>query len=766
MMSTDSRFERKIRSEVAFSWCLDRTRILLAMILIIGLVVPVVVAEAQEQEGSIDFPLELDVDASGNLRWILLPLANEAQVHVEDSVARNILFRVANDLLTSIISSEAQKKRRFSFNKVFDAFSSSLSDRVAEENLELSFGKVFTEPYMAVKEGLESGAKDTLTAPIKFLIKGTPLKSLLLVLTIGARADRYDSMTVGTLGELATTHGLDQIRLTEAAAKTVVSVRNFINLTASEINLLRPQLARIAVDVFNHAKAKDLAFGKPPPQFGKRDNELDKRFKFPGTLNVTLFMEKSSNQSFSHKLTISFLKVVREIVIEHPNKDFLEQANKLVKDIRNSLPQVWNAEFDMELMARLFDDRRVVSHGIRQIKDGVYTIKPELGGPLFQGNAKATVGLTYSTEKHLAGIASVTVMNISGRNEQTSIEAEFGDEIREAKLGFSLPYPPYRSFNSRLMTSNFFLNAAYTRDKDQLYETVKADQEVLNMGVGYKLVWDQLNSKQRAEWGLTTVSDRKRTHFVTNGKLTFDYEDWHFLSQDPSAPSLNDGQYGIVELGIAEDITFDLRQGQSTLREFEIPVRVAGQYGLDINDDNNDYTQLEFAVKNRLYIGWQHDKDVFFSAEYRGGISDNGTPIFKKFKIGSDDTVRGLESGEILANTYSFQTLEMGVSLRTLLCPILSCNDQNGDSPQPPIIQQLSNVYLEIFYDRGAVSTDASFSELFQFESELEGYGIDFNIKIPFKGTTAELEMGYARSPDSVEHSSGLFFTRLVAAKW
>lgn len=117
MMSTDSRFERKIRSEVAFSWCLDRTRILLAMILIIGLVVPVVVAEAQEQEGSIDFPLELDVDASGNLRWILLPLANEAQVHVEDSVARNILFRVANDLLTSIISSEAQKNAALALTK-------------------------------------------------------------------------------------------------------------------------------------------------------------------------------------------------------------------------------------------------------------------------------------------------------------------------------------------------------------------------------------------------------------------------------------------------------------------------------------------------------------------------------------------------------------------------------------------------------------------------------------------------------------------------
>jgi hypothetical protein len=80
------------------------------------------------------------------------------------------------------------------------------------------------------------------------------------------------------------------------------------------------------------------------------------------------------------------------------------------------------------------------------------------------------------------------------------------------------------------------------------------------------------------------------------------------------------------------------------------------------------------------------------------------------------------------------------------------------EAAKPPI--DLSKVYLKGFYDRGRVSNSANFSDLLAFRHAAKGYGFAVEIQaLPAAGKRITLSIGYARSPDSVLHRSGLALT-------
>jgi hypothetical protein len=783
-------------SKVAVLLSSSICRILLSVLvffLLIELTALPSVAVVRQEEGFINFPLEVDVDAKGNKRWIILPLDDESQVVVGDDEARAIIFRVVNGLFNGRYSPEIQKSKNIIFSVLIDMLNVSLPEEALKKNLEISMHDSRESQFDTVDGSIEIGAKDTLKVPISITIAGPPIKSLNIILKIGDYGGQFYPTRLGTLGEL--TKGVISEPL---EAKTVLSVSDSIGLTESEIDKLKAQLVRIAVEALNHAKAEPygMVFGATPPVFGKADPDLDKSFRFPGSKNVTLYIKESDSQEFSHELILGLLKAVRKIEIENTNNSYKKTAKELLKELRGTLPRIWTADFYSELEERLHDDKRVISLGKTSIKNGIYLIKPYLGGRMFEGGARVSAGIIYSSDKKLAGTASASVSNLSGKNEQTSIRAELGEEIQNANFKFSLPQPAFRRYNNKLKDSTFHLNAAYDRDKEQLYELVKADQELIKTGIGYSFVWDSLDSKQQGKWGQITQPDRKKSRFVTTVNLALDYENWHFRGQDPGTPILNGGQYGIAKLNFAEDMGFDFRHRQSRFQELNIPVWLEGQYGYGFNDNNDDYSQFRFAIQSKFYFRWLTEKDINLNLCFRGGISDIKTPVFKKFKVGSNDIVRGLESGEIITNSYSVQSIEMGVSLWSLLMPLLDGNSQNTSSPQKnesnspqenkpnsakekkektaqeekeeiereQLIKTIKAIRLEIFYDRGSVSQEDRFFEMFKFGGDLQGYGINLSIKVP--ESSFEFKFGYAYSPDSETHSSGLFYTRIDSYIW
>jgi hypothetical protein len=87
MISTVGKFTQGRRS-AANAWHTVAEPLLLVAMLLIGFAVPAVSEEVPLQAGSIDFPLEVDTDATGKLRWILLPPDHPSQLQVSIPEAR------------------------------------------------------------------------------------------------------------------------------------------------------------------------------------------------------------------------------------------------------------------------------------------------------------------------------------------------------------------------------------------------------------------------------------------------------------------------------------------------------------------------------------------------------------------------------------------------------------------------------------------------------------------------------------------------------
>jgi hypothetical protein len=78
--------------------------------------------ESHKASGFIEFSLEVDSDALGQSRWVLLPPQSEAQVHVDSSVSRKLLYDVAVSLLHGKISRTVQHATSLNFSQVFHGF--------------------------------------------------------------------------------------------------------------------------------------------------------------------------------------------------------------------------------------------------------------------------------------------------------------------------------------------------------------------------------------------------------------------------------------------------------------------------------------------------------------------------------------------------------------------------------------------------------------------------------------------------------------------
>ena len=173
------------------------------------------------------------------------------------------------------------------------------------------------------------------------------------------------------------------------------------------------------------------------------------------------------------------------------------------------------------------------------------------------------------------------------------------------------------------------------------------------------------------------------------------------------------------------------------------------------------FTQVLIWGQGTLYFGSKHPRDYFLRFRQGVGTSNPGTPLFKLFRLGGTDILRGIEQGEFVGRKIGYQQFEAGVSGREIIswfsgkpkAPI------PGDKPAAPPID-LSKIYLKGFYDRGRVNNNAGFSDLIGFRHAAKGYGVAVEIQtLPTKLGNVTMTIGYARSPDSVLHRSGLPIT-------
>ncbi len=140
-------------------------------------------------------------------------------------------------------------------------------------------------------------------------------------------------------------------------------------------------------------------------------------------------------------------------------------------------------------------------------------------------------------------------------------------------------------------------------------------------------------------------------------------------------------------------------------------------------------------------------------------MASSSTPLLELFRLGAADILRGIEQGEFVGRKIGYQQFEAGVSARQIMSWLLGkaeAPSQSGEEPAPSPVD-LSKVYVKGFYDHGRVSNEADFAGLLAFRHAAQGYGCAVEIQgLPAAGTWVTLSIGYARSPDSVLHRSGL----------
>jgi hypothetical protein len=179
------------------------------------------------------------------------------------------------------------------------------------------------------------------------------------------------------------------------------------------------------------------------------------------------------------------------------------------------------------------------------------------------------------------------------------------------------------------------------------------------------------------------------------------------------------------------------------------------------------FTQVQASVQATLYFGGtQHPRDYFVRFRKGIGTSNGATPLFELFRLGGTDNTRGVEQGEQVGRQIAFEQSEAGVSARQIVSwfqrkPTAALVDPPAAQPPSPI--DLNRIYLTGFYDRGRVFSNpgsSSFSDLMIFNHGAKGYGLLVALAgLSVGNRRITLGIGYARSPDSRQHSKGLPIT-------
>ncbi len=168
------------------------------------------------------------------------------------------------------------------------------------------------------------------------------------------------------------------------------------------------------------------------------------------------------------------------------------------------------------------------------------------------------------------------------------------------------------------------------------------------------------------------------------------------------------------------------------------------------------FNQVLVTADVTAQFGFSCATDLLVHFRQGAGTTTGHTPLYHLFRLGGAEVLRGIEQGEFVGRQIAYQQMEAGVSARWVASWFHS-SPGSGRSPGP---MDLSRFYVKGFYDRGRVLDGASAGEILGFVHAMKGYGIALELRgINAGSKRLNLTFGYARSPDSVRHTSGVVIT-------
>jgi hypothetical protein len=175
------------------------------------------------------------------------------------------------------------------------------------------------------------------------------------------------------------------------------------------------------------------------------------------------------------------------------------------------------------------------------------------------------------------------------------------------------------------------------------------------------------------------------------------------------------------------------------------------------------FTQSAVTFGMTSTFGFRRSTDFLLRYRQGFGVSNGQTPLFQLLRLGGADSVRGMEQGEVVGRVMSFNQSEAGVALQPILDlfrhpkPLDPKAPKTAPSPMP---FNLATTYIKLLYDRGFARDSASTADILKISHATHGYGAAVEVAgLMILKRRAALTIGYARSPGSYLHRSGLVIT-------
>lgn len=379
---------------------------------------------------------------------------------------------------------------------------------------------------------------------------------------------------------------------------------------------------------------------------------------------------------------------------------------------------------------------------------------------------KLSLDAGYSPEDGVAGKANFAADNLLLKlrdnlpdkpRETESLTYSGGNEVQKLSALWAIDWThPYVS--QAQVNYGVHLSGDYSQDLDQRFGNLQGpplrDRE---RGIKASIVYDFLSrptddqlNPVRSTYGINTTAgiEHRRVNITpASGNLV---------------PSFASGSVTDAFLNLMFNYRYDsMKPSQGGIGGIDLMAAAKVMHGFAVSDFAFD--QILASAQGTVYFGVHHPRDFFVRFQQGVGTSNGRTPLFELFRLGGGDTLRGIEQGEFVGRKLAYQQSETGISVRQIASWFASTS-ATGKTPKPSPID-LSKIYLKGFYDRGRVTNTGSFSDLIICKHAAKGYGFAVEVQSLAAGAKRiTLSIGYARSPDSALHRSGLAITNVSLA--
>ena len=708
--------------------------------------------------------------------WEVNPLPSSEDISISPN--RDDVRQAVLKALDAMRAQEASQGKRFNLS-ITDrtgwnfavGMEKGLRDQI-EVTLAARVPAVFVSPPNASQIG------KSVTGAYKITLTVASMKMLhILIVTEQAAKDGATVISVAkTIQEISQHFDLGSLTPDERRIPVVIKYTAADELPAGEatrpVASAESKLMGVAAYAFRQARTAGLVLGKPELAgniVGSIEAGIEAEYrlanpKVEGWSTPDARIKKEDQNTGLWGIEVSQMRFTKAVAIKVKADGATDREAQLEKSLNQKYAgRLVSRPGDIPTSDQIIQDKVFLSR-IPEVTSVAEITSTDSGLNFVVTRRKTLVNLLlsgsggYSTDQSVFGEVKGTLSNFFHIGETLSLQAKAGRKITDCALLFNwYRQEPFKKRRDYTVDAK----VGYYQNRKQrfgnLFGPAFNDREPGGEG-SFTFGFDSFTIDDRIEDSQGTSG--KRVRYTLQATAGFEYRDVRVTTRDLET-LIARGQAAVFSLDLDQTINSRIRGRH--VDSLSLQVTASGRKGLSILGGDFPYEQFRITASPQIFFGFQQPTDMFFRYVRGVGASSRDTPIFKLFRFGGAQNVRGLEEGEIVGRNIAFENWETGLSTQAIwnwLHRKPKPDANGGASPADRTVVgglDLSSIYVKLFYDRGRVLDQSSLRELLDLAHGVRGYGIAVELKgFPINGKRASLTLGFARSPDSRLHPVGV----------